>query len=222
MLYIVPTPIGNLEDITIRALKIFRKSDLILVENKNNSKILFNRFKIKKRMLLYNIINEHKILYSLINILKNNNKIISLISNAGTPCISDPGFLLIRECIKNNIKTECLPGPTAFVPALIQSGFPIQEFVFIGFLPKKKILSKIKILSKEKRTIVIYESPYRLINTLNYLKIYLNSKRNISICREISKKFEETIRGNIENVTKYFIINPPKGEFIIIIEKYNI
>lgn len=218
MLYIVPTPIGNLEDITLRAIRILKNSKLILVENIYNSKILLNYFNINIPIRSYNINNEHKIIKIILNILKQ--KDISLISNSGTPCISDPGFLLIRECIKENIKIECLPGPTAFIPALIQSGFPIQEFLFLGFLPKKGKELKIKTISKENRTIIIYESPHRLLKTLYQLKKYLNIKRRISISREISKKFEETIRGNINEQIYFFEKKKPRGEFIIILESF--
>lgn len=218
MLYIIPTPIGNMEDITFRAIRILKKSKLILVENIYNSKKLLNYFNINVPVKSYNINNEHKIIPIILNILKN--KDISLICNAGTPCISDPGFLLIRECIKYNIKTECLPGATAFIPALIQSGFPIQEFLFLGFLPKKKGRKiKLENISKENRTIVIYESPHRLLKTLYQLKKYLYNKREISISREISKKFEETIRGDINDIIFFFEKKNPKGEFIIVLNK---
>lgn len=219
MLYIIPTPIGNIEDITLRAIRILKSSHLILVENIYHSKKLLNYFNISTPIKSYNKNNEYKLIPMILNILKEEN--ISLISNAGTPCISDPGFLLIRECIKQNIKIECLPGATAFIPALIQSGFPIQEFIFIGFLPKKKgRQKKIENIAKENRTIVIYESPYRLLKTLYQLKKYLYIERKISISREISKKFEETIRGNIHQLILFFEKQNPKGEFIIILEAY--
>lgn len=219
MLYIVPTPIGNIEDITLRAIRILKNSNLILVENIYNSKKLLNYYYINTPIQTYNINNEHKITPVILNILKK--KDVSLISNAGTPCISDPGFLLIRECIKYDIKIECLPGATAFVPALIQSGFPIQEFLFIGFLPKKKGRQiKIENISKENRTVVIYESPHRLLKTLYQLKKYLYKERQISISRELSKKFEETIRGDIIKLICFFEKKAPKGEFIIILESF--
>ncbi|ABS30456.1 MAG: 16S rRNA (cytidine(1402)-2'-O)-methyltransferase [Candidatus Sulcia muelleri] len=219
MLYIVPTPIGNLEDITFRAVRILKEVDFILAENILNSKKLLNFFKIKNNILSYNIYNEHKIIFNIILFLKKCNN-IALIADAGTPIISDPGFLLVRHCIKNNIKVSCLPGATAFIPALINSGFSINEFTFIGFLPHKKGKEKkIKTLCKESRTIIIYESPYRILNTLYIIKNYIgNIEKQISICREISKKFEQTIIGNINDILFFFSKKKPKGEFVIILQ----
>ncbi|AGS33310.1 putative S-adenosyl-L-methionine dependent methyltransferase [Candidatus Karelsulcia muelleri str. Sulcia-ALF] len=223
MLYIVPTPIGNLEDITFRAIRILKEVDFILAENILNSKKLLNFFKIKNNILSYNIYNEHKIIFNIILFLKKCNN-IALITDAGTPIISDPGFLLVRHCIKNNIKVSCLPGATAFIPALINSGFSINEFTFIGFLPHKKSKEKkIKTLCKEteteteSRTIIIYESTYRILNTLYIIKNYIGNKQ-ISICREISKKFEQTIIGNINDIIFFFENKKPKGEFVIILQ----
>ncbi|WP_375323160.1 16S rRNA (cytidine(1402)-2'-O)-methyltransferase [Candidatus Karelsulcia muelleri] len=221
MLYIVPTPIGNLEDITFRAIRILKEVDFILAENILNSKKLLNFFKIKNNILSYNIYNEHKIIFNIILFLKKCNN-IALITDAGTPIISDPGFLLVRHCIKNNIKVSCLPGATAFIPALINSGFSINEFTFIGFLPhkkrkEKKIKTLCKELCKESRTIIIYESTYRILNTLYIIKNYIGNKQ-ISICREISKKFEQTIIGNINDIIFFFENKKPKGEFVIILQ----
>lgn len=217
MLYIIPTPIGNIEDISFRAIRILKKSNLILSENTRISKKLLQYYNIKTYIKSYHIFNEYKIIPSLIKKLKKGIK-ISLISDSGTPCISDPGYLLIKYCIKYNINIQCLPGATAFIPALINSGFPINEFTFIGFLPlKKKRKKKLYFLSKEKRTIILYESPHRIINTLYDLKLFFSSKKKIVICREISKKFEETIRGTIKDMIYHFNIFSPKGEFVIII-----
>ncbi|AIZ48786.1 S-adenosyl-L-methionine dependent methyltransferase [Candidatus Karelsulcia muelleri] len=217
MLYIVPTPIGNLEDITFRAIRILKEVDFILAENILNSKKLLNFFKIKNKILSYNIYNEQKIIFNIILFLKKCNN-IALITDAGTPIISDPGFLLVRHCIKNNIKVSCLPGATAFIPALINSGFSINEFTFLGFLPHKKSKEKkIKNLCKESRTIIIYESTYRILNTLYLIKNYIGNKQ-ISICREISKKFEQTIIGNINDIIFFFENKKPKGEFVIILQ----
>ncbi|WP_259285777.1 16S rRNA (cytidine(1402)-2'-O)-methyltransferase [Candidatus Karelsulcia muelleri] len=221
MLYIVPTPIGNLEDITFRAIRILKEVDFILAENLLNSKKLLNFFKIKNKILSYNIYNEQKIILNIILFLKKCNN-IALITDAGTPIISDPGFLLVRHCIKNNIKVSCLPGATAFIPALINSGFSINEFTFLGFLPhkkskEKKIKTLCKELCKESRTIIIYESPYRILKTLYIIKNYIGNKQ-ISICREISKKFEQTIIGNINDIIFFFENKKPKGEFVIILQ----
>ncbi|WP_259082686.1 16S rRNA (cytidine(1402)-2'-O)-methyltransferase [Candidatus Karelsulcia muelleri] len=217
MLYIVPTPIGNLEDITFRAIRILKEVDFILAENLLNSKKLLNFFKIKNKILSYNIYNEQKIILNIILFLKKCNN-IALITDAGTPIISDPGFLLVRHCIKNNIKVSCLPGATAFIPALINSGFSINEFTFLGFLPHKKSKEKkIKTLCKESRTIIIYESTYRILKTLYIIKNYIGNKQ-ISICREISKKFEQTIIGNINDIIFFFENKKPKGEFVIILQ----
>lgn len=219
MLYIVPTPIGNLEDITFRAIRILKKVDFILTENTINSKKLLNYYNINNDLKSYHSYNEYKILLNIIFFLKKGNH-IALIADAGTPIISDPGFLLVRHCLKNNIKVSCLPGATAFIPALINSGFHINEFTFIGFLPHKKLKKKkIKILCKENRTIILYESPYRILNTLYIIKKYIgNINKKISICREISKKFEETIIGNINDIICYFENNKPKGEFVLLLE----
>ncbi|WP_023469936.1 16S rRNA (cytidine(1402)-2'-O)-methyltransferase [Blattabacterium cuenoti] len=219
MLYIVPTPIGNLEDFTFRSLRILKEVDLILVENYKVSKKLLDFYHIKNNINKYHIYNEHKIVPYLITKIKEGKK-LALISNAGTPSISDPGFLLIRSCIKASIYIECLPGPTAFVPALVCSGISTNEFTFIGFLPKKKRKIKLENLSKENRTVILYESPHRLLQTLNDIKYFFGSKRNIAICKEISKYFQNISRGNIEKMILYYKnIKKILGEYTIIIEK---
>ncbi|AWU43725.1 16S rRNA (cytidine(1402)-2'-O)-methyltransferase [Blattabacterium sp. (Cryptocercus kyebangensis)] len=219
MLYIVPTPIGNLEDFTFRSLRILNEVDLILAENYKVSKKLLNFYNIKTPIKTYHIYNEHKIIPSILEKIKKGKK-LALISNAGTPSISDPGFLLIKSCIRDTISVECLPGPTAIIPALVISGLPINEFTFIGFLPKKKRQTKLEKLSRENRTLLLYESPHRLLRTLNDLKDFFGLERNIVICKEISKIFQETLRGNIEEMILYYkTIQKIFGEYILIIDK---
>ncbi|WP_185863015.1 16S rRNA (cytidine(1402)-2'-O)-methyltransferase [Blattabacterium cuenoti] len=219
MLYIVPTPIGNLEDFTFRSLRTLKEVDLILVESYRVSKKLLDFYKIKNNINKYHIYNEHKIIPSIIKKIKEGKK-LALISNAGTPSISDPGFLLIKSCINARIPIECLPGPTAFIPALVCSGIPTHEFIFIGFLPKRKRKMKLENLSKENRTIILYESPHRLLQTLNDIKSFFGSKRNIVICKEISKYFQNILRGNIEKIIiHYQNIKKILGEYTIIIDK---
>ncbi|WP_185865777.1 16S rRNA (cytidine(1402)-2'-O)-methyltransferase [Blattabacterium cuenoti] len=219
MLYIVPTPIGNLEDFTFRGLRILKEVDVILVENYKVSKKLFDFYNIKNQINKYHIRNEHKIIPHLVKEIKKGKK-LALISNAGTPSISDPGFLLIKSCIKASISVECLPGPTALIPALVNSGLSINEFTFIGFLPKKKRKIKLEYLSKENRTIVLYESPHRLLRTLNDIKYFFGLKRNIVVCKEISKFFQDILRGNIEKmILHYENVKKILGEYTIIIEK---
>jgi len=219
MLYIVPTPIGNLEDITIRAIKVLEKSDLIIAENSNKTKILLNKYNIKCQILSCNVFNEKKKIPIIIEKIKQLN-FISLVSDAGTPGISDPGYLLIRECINLNIPISCLPGPTAFVPALIQSGFSCEKFVFEGFLPKRKRKKKLENLALEKRSIIIYESPYRLINTLKDLKLYFKD-RSIAVAKELTKIHEKVFRGKIENVINELEKSNIKGEYIIVLDSSN-
>lgn len=217
MLYLIPTPIGNLEDITFRALRILKESDLILVEDTRTSGKLLKHYDICKPLKAYHMHNEHKILPSLLERLKNQ-ETLSLISDAGTPALSDPGFLLIRACIEANLHVECLPGPTAFVPALVISGLPIQEFIFLGFLPQKKGRKrKLSELAQEKRTLVLYESPHKLLSTLNDIQEHFGLRKMV-VCRELSKKFEQTLRGTPEELRTYFIKIPPKGEMVLVIE----
>ncbi|XOD69065.1 MAG: 16S rRNA (cytidine(1402)-2'-O)-methyltransferase [Flavobacteriales bacterium AspAUS03] len=218
MLYIVPTPIGNLEDLTFRALRLLKTSDLILAEDIRSSKKLLDHYEIQTPLKSYHMYNEHKSLPFILNELKTG-KTLSLISDAGTPGISDPGFLLVRACIQANIQIECLPGATAFIPALVQSGFPIHEFTFIGFLPPKKgRKTKLESLSKEPRTLVLYESPHKLVKTLYELKECFGPEKHLTVCRELSKKFEETIRRNLHEMILHFESQSPRGEFILVLE----
>ena len=217
-LYIVPTPIGNLQDMTFRAIDILKSVDTILAEDTRKSRILLNHFSIESRLESFHKFNEHGKLNSIINKIKSGEK-IALVSDAGTPGISDPGFLIIREAIKNDIKIETLPGATAFVPALVNSGLPCEKFVFEGFLPAKKGRQKrLKELLEEKRTIIFYESPYRIIKAIDEFISYFGAERQISISREISKIYEENIRGSLEEVKKIVENKKLKGEFVIILQ----
>ena len=216
-LYLVPTPIGNLEDITLRALRILKEVDAILAEDTRQSIKLLKHYAIEKQLIPYHMHNEHRELSRFIDMLQSG-KTLALVSDAGTPAISDPGFLLVRECLKENIQVECLPGATAFVPALVKSGLPATSFCFEGFLPDKKgRQTKIKELSKETRTIILYESPHRLVKCLNQLKEFFGAERKVSVSRELTKMFEETVNGTIEELIAYFEAKPPKGEIVIVI-----
>jgi 16S rRNA (cytidine1402-2'-O)-methyltransferase len=217
MLYLVPTPIGNLKDITLRALEILQEVDVILAEDTRNSSRLLNHYQINKPLSPYHQHNEHKILQHLIEQLLAGKK-MAVVTDAGTPGISDPAFLLVRECIKNNIKVECLPGATAFVPALVNSGLPVNRFVFEGFLPiKKGRQTMLKKLAGEERTIVLYESPMRLVKTLNELALYFGEDRPCSVSRELTKMFEENKQGSLKEVAAYFAAKEVKGEIVIVI-----
>lgn len=222
MLYLIPTPIGNIEDITIRAIRLLKKSYFILTEDTRHSHKLLKYYKINIPMKIYHSYNEYKITPYILTCLQSN-KIISLICDAGTPCISDCGFILIKLCISHNIRVECLPGATAFVPSLVISGIPINEFIFIGFLhyKKHKRIKQLKELSIQKRTFIIYESNKKLLKTLIYMNLNINNNRRVTICREISKKFEETIRGTLKDQIQYVHNKKPKGEFVIIVEGYD-
>jgi len=217
MLYIVPTPIGNLGDLTFRAVEILKGADLILAEDTRTSSVLLNHYQVHKPITPYHQHNEHKIVDHLIDQLSEG-KIMALLTDAGTPGISDPAFLLVRACIQKDIKVECLTGATAFVPALVNSGLPINRFCFEGFLPLKKgrhtLLTQ---LSTEKRTIVIYESPMRLVKTLADFIGYFGPDRPCSVSRELSKKFEENKRGSLQEVHDYFSTKGVKGEIVIVI-----
>ena len=220
-LYIIPTPIGNLEDITFRAIRLLKEVDLVLAEDTRTSKKLFSRYNIETPLSSFHNYNEHKVLAKYINRLKLGDR-LALICDAGTPTISDPGFLIIRECIKEGIELCSLPGATAFLPALINSGIANNKFVFEGFLPIKKGRKKrLKILKDEPRTIVLYESPHRILKTLNQIFEFFGEERRISISREISKIYEETVRGNISEVILHFEKENIKGEFVIIVEGKN-
>ena len=217
-LYLVPTPIGNLEDMTFRALRILKEVDCILAEDTRTSGKLLKHFEIDTPMQSHHMHNEHKTVNSVIDRLKNGES-FALISDAGTPAISDPGFLLSRTCIENDIEIECLPGATAFVPALVNSGLPNDKFVFEGFLPVKKgRQTRLKLLSEETRTMIFYESPHKLIKTLTNFVEYFGEDRKVSVSRELTKLYEETIRGTAKEVLDHYIQKPPKGEIVIIVE----
>jgi 16S rRNA (cytidine1402-2'-O)-methyltransferase len=217
-LYIVPTPIGNLEDITLRALRILKEVDVILAEDTRTTGNLLKHFSIDKKMISHHLHNEHKTVEQIVDRIKVG-ETVALVSDAGTPAISDPGFMLVRECIKHDIEVDCLPGPTAFVPALVNSGLPMESFVFNGFLPQKKgRQTKLKELVGETRTMIFYESPYRLVKTLGEFAQYLGNDRQVSVSREISKMFEETKRGTLKELAEYFSQKTVKGEIVIVIE----
>ena len=217
-LILVPTPIGNLEDITLRAIRILKESDLILAEDTRTSGKLLKHLGVATPMQSYHMHNEHKMLDSVLEKLKLGSQ-IALISDAGTPGISDPGFLLVRACVESEIPTECLPGSTALIPALVQSGFPSDRFIFEGFLPPKKgRQTRLKQWAEEPKTIVFYESPHKMSKTLLQLKTFLGGHRKISVSRELSKMFEETVRGTVDEVIEHFENKAPKGEFVVVIE----
>jgi 16S rRNA (cytidine1402-2'-O)-methyltransferase len=218
MLYLVPSPIGNLQDISFRALETLKKADLILAEDTRNSLKLLNHYQIIKPLTPYHQHNEHKVLRHLVDQLLQG-KVMALLTDAGTPGVSDPAFLLVRECILVNIRVECLPGATAFVPALVNSGLPMNRFCFEGFLPLKKgRQTLLKKLSVEERTMVFYESPLRLLKTLEEFAGYFGSSRKCSVSRELSKIFEENIRGSLEEVIAHFREKGVKGEIVIVLE----
>jgi len=220
-LFIVPTPIGNLQDMTFRAINVLKSVDLILAEDTRVSGKLLKHFEINTRMQSYHMHNEHKILKSLVDKLKSGLE-IALISDAGTPAISDPGFLLIRACVDEGIAIECLPGATAFVPALVNSGLPNDRFVFEGFLPiKKGRQTRLKLLAQETRTIVIYVSPHKLNKTLEEIVMYLGPDRQISVSRELSKIYEETLRGTAQSILEHYNSKQVKGEIVLIISGLN-
>jgi 16S rRNA (cytidine1402-2'-O)-methyltransferase len=218
MLYLVPTPLGNLKDITLRSIEVLQSADVILCEDTRTSSKLLQHYNIQKPLSPYHQHNEHKILQHLIDQLLAGKK-FALITDAGTPAISDPAFLLVRECTKNDIKVECLPGATAFVPALVNSGLPINRFVYEGFLPLKKgrhtLLTK---LAAEERTIVLYESPMRLVKTLAEMITYFGASRQCSVSRELTKLFEENKRGTLQEVHDYFKQKDVKGEIVVVVQ----
>ncbi len=217
-LYLVPTPIGNLDDMTLRAVKVLNEADLILAEDTRTSGKLLKHFEIDTQMQSHHMHNEHKMIDRIVGRIKGGEN-IALISDAGTPAISDPGFLLSRACIQNGIEIECLPGATAFVPALVNSGLPNDKFVFEGFLPVKKgRQSRLIFLAEETRTMIFYESPHKLLKTLNQFATYFGKDRQISVSRELTKLYEETVRGTITEIIEYFIRKVPKGEFVIVVE----
>lgn len=217
-LYIIPTPIGNLEDMTLRGIRLLKEVDLVLAEDTRTSKKLLSHYNINTKLSSYHIYNEHRVLTKYIDRLKLGES-FALISDAGTPAISDPGFLLVRECLKQGVQVQCLPGPTAFVPALVNSGLPNTTFVFEGFLPAKKgRKTRLMMLKEECRTMVFYESPHRIVKTLNDFVRVFGSERKISVSREISKIYEENIRGGAFELASYFEKKKPKGEFVIVVD----
>ena len=217
MLYVVPTPVGNMEDMTLRAVRVLKEADLILAEDTRTSSVLLKYFDIRNRLLSHHKFNEHQTTESVVQRMLAG-ETVALISDAGTPGISDPGFLLVRESVKAGIEVQCLPGATAFVPALVASGLPCDRFCFEGFLPQKKgRQTRLNALSEETRTMVIYESPYRVLKTLKQLAEVLGGERQAAACREISKVHEETVRGTLTELAEHFTANEPRGEFVIIV-----
>ncbi len=220
-LYIVPTPIGNLEDITLRAIRILKEVDLILAEDTRTSSVLLRKYEISTRMESHHKFNEHRTVATITEKILSGIQ-VALISDAGTPGISDPGFLLVRSCVEAGIEVETLPGPTAFVPALVNSGFPSDRFVFEGFLPVKKGRhTRLKALQEETRTMIFYESPHRLAKTLMQFTEYFGSERPASVSREISKLYDTTHRGTLASLAEYFTSHEPKGEIVIVVSAHN-
>jgi 16S rRNA (cytidine1402-2'-O)-methyltransferase len=216
-LVLVPTPIGNLEDITLRAINVLKSADLILAEDTRNTGFLLKHFEISKPLQSHHAFNEHQTLSKVIDRIKKGDKIV-MVSDAGTPAISDPGFLLVRECLRNNIEVECLPGPTAFVPALVNSGLPCDRFSFEGFLPVKKgRQTRMKALADEERTMIFYESPFRLLKTLEHFIEYFGPERQACVSREITKIYEENVRGTFSEIIASFANRAVKGEIVIVV-----
>lgn len=216
-LYLVPTPIGNLKDMTFRAIDVLKEVDLILAEDTRTSGKLLKHYDISTHMHSHHMHNEHKTVDGIVKRIKEGEN-IALISDAGTPAISDPGFLLTRACVEAGIEVDCLPGATAFVPALVNSGFPNDKFIFEGFLPVKKgRQTRFELLAEETRTIIFYESPHKLLKTLAQFIEYFGAERQVSVSREISKLHEETVRGTTEEVLKHFENKPPKGEIVVVV-----
>jgi 16S rRNA (cytidine1402-2'-O)-methyltransferase len=217
ILYVVPTPVGNLDDITFRAVKVLKEADFILAEDTRTSGILLKHFDIKNTLMSHHKFNEHQTVENVVERIKVGNT-AALISDAGTPAISDPGFLLVRECVRNGIEVQCLPGATALIPALVDSGLPNEKFCFEGFLPQKKgRMTRLNFLSTEHRTMVFYESPYRVLKTLTQFSEVFGGEREVSVSREISKIYEETVRGTLSEVIAHFTENEPRGEFVIVL-----
>lgn len=220
-LTIVPTPVGNLEDITLRAIRVLKEADLILAEDTRTTGFLLKHFEIQNKMLSHHKFNEHKSVEQLASRIRGGEN-IALVSDAGTPAISDPGFMLVRACVEQGVDVECLPGATAFVPALVNSGLPCDKFCFEGFLPPKKgRQTRLKELAVEPRTIIFYESPFRLVKTLTQLSEFTGTERKVSVSREISKLHEETVRGTLSEVISHFSMNEPKGEIVIVLAGLN-
>ncbi|GHT72921.1 ribosomal RNA small subunit methyltransferase I [Bacteroidia bacterium] len=216
-LYLVPTPVGNLEDMTFRAVRILKEADVILAEDTRTTGFLLKHFEIQNKMLSHHKFNEHQTVEGIVSRI-NAGETVALVSDAGTPGISDPGFLLVRECVKQGVEVECLPGATALIPALVNSGLPTDRFCFEGFLPQKKgRKTRLEALTEETRTMVLYESPFRIVKTLSQLMEFLGEERPASVSREISKLHDETVRGTLKELIAHFTGNPPRGEFVMII-----
>lgn len=221
ILYIVPTPVGNMEDMTFRAIRILKEADMILAEDTRTSGILLKHYEIQNHLMSHHKFNEHGTSAGIVERLKAG-ATVALISDAGTPGISDPGFFLVREAVRAGIEVQCLPGATAFVPALVASGLPCDRFAFEGFLPPKKgRQTKLESLREEQRTMIFYESPYRLVKTLQQLAEVLGADRQASVCREISKIHEESVRGSLEEIISHFTTTDPRGEIVIIVEGFD-
>ena len=218
-LYLVPTPVGNLGDITLRALELLKTADLVLAEDTRTTGMLLKHYDIKARLQSHHKFNEHQTAEEVAERLAASDETVVLVSDAGTPGISDPGFMLVRACVARDVEVQCLPGATAFVPALVSSGLPCERFAFEGFLPQKKgRATRLAALAEEPRTMIIYESPYRVAKTLRQLAEAFGSDRRCAACREISKLHEECVRGTLEEVAAHFEANEPRGEFVLIVE----
>ena len=218
MLYVVPTPVGNLEDITMRAVRLLKEADFVLAEDTRTSSKLLKHLEIQVPMYSHHKFNEHKTSASIVERIKDCKSHVALISDAGTPAISDPGFMLVRECVKNGVEVQCLPGATAFVPALVSSALPCDKFVFEGFLPQKKgRQTRLNFLKQEQRTIIFYESPYRVLKTLTQLAEVFGTERQAAAVREISKLHEECVRGTLAELVEHFTKNEPRGEFVLLV-----
>lgn len=218
MLYVVPTPVGNLEDITMRAVRLLREADFVLAEDTRTSSKLLKHLEIQVPMYSHHKFNEHKTSASLVERIRDCKSHVALISDAGTPAISDPGFMLVRECVRNGVEVQCLPGATAFVPALVSSALPCDKFVFEGFLPQKKgRQTRLNFLKQEQRTIIFYESPYRVLKTLTQLAEVFGAERQAAAVREISKLHEECVRGTLAELVEHFTKNEPRGEFVLLV-----
>lgn len=218
ILYVVPTPVGNLEDITLRAIRILKEADFVLAEDTRTSSKLLKHLEIQVPMYSHHKFNEHQTVKPLVERIQNCEHHVALVSDAGTPAISDPGFLLVRECVKNGVEVQCLPGATAFVPALVSSALPSEKFVFEGFLPQKKgRQTRLNFLKNEQRTIIFYESPYRVLKTLTQLTEVFGAERQAAAVREISKIHEECVRGTLSELVEHFTKNEPRGEFVLLV-----
>ena len=217
ILYVVPTPVGNLEDMTFRAIRVLKEADLILAEDTRTSAKLLKHYEIKVPMQSHHKFNEHQMVERVVNRIRGG-ATVALISDAGTPGISDPGFLVVRECVRAGIQVQCLPGATAFVPALVSSALPCERFSFEGFLPQKKgRMTRLQALQIEERTMIFYESPYRVVKTLEQFAEYYGADRQVAVCREISKVHEECVRGTLAEVVAHFKEHEPRGEFVILL-----